>query len=146
MEHAAIQAARLIDSLNAAESEPEQAEVMRVFGLCQQLDQLRKTAPPMPYPSEQTERILSYEIEADRLLTAVNAALGGFQFRPALGGHRRYRVSWLPARAQRLTDSQVKRAQQSGVLPTPPLAAIQLMLEMLEAGTLDRIRQCFCGR
>lgn len=139
-----MQAERLIDSLNAAESEPEHAEVMRIFGLCRQLDELRKTAPPMPYPSEPTPKIFSYEIKASRLLTAVNDALGKFQFRPALGG--RYRVNWLPARPHAFTDSEVKRAQQSGKLPTPPLAAVQLLLEMLEAGTLDRIRQCFCGR
>jgi hypothetical protein len=57
----------------------------------------------------------------------LNAALRDFRFAPCLiDGGQSYRVLWGPAPA--------------------PAAIVGQILRMTEAGTIDRVRQCVCGR
>ena len=147
-EHAALQADHLVRFLNdSAASGAERAKAISVFGLCRQLDALRKTAPPFPLPQEPPPKFWQYSNKLSALLKAANDALREFRFVPILGGGPGpYWVGWIPSRVRRFTKRQIKRAKESGAIPMPPLEAIKLTLEMTEAGTLDRIRECVCGR
>ena len=143
-----MQADHVLCFLNdSAASGAERAKAMSVFGLCQQLDALRKTAPPLPLPPEPPPGFWQYSVKLSALQKAVNEALREFRFVPMLGGGPDpYWVGWISPRVRRLTKHQIRNAKESGAIPTPPLFAIKVTLEMLEAATLDRIRHCVCGR
>jgi hypothetical protein len=131
MEYAAIHAELLVRFLNAG-AESEDSRLWKLFGLCRQLN--RNTVPPT----------------LNRLMRAINDALREFQFRPALGvpEYGRYRVGWVPAFVPGPADDpDVKRLKENPhEIPTSPTAVVKVILDMVEDGALDRIRQCFCGR
>jgi hypothetical protein len=143
IEHAEMQSRYLVGFLNTASDPPEHAEVLRIFERCVELDDLRRTAPPLPVPMPPypPDEIQEHHTRKTLALRAVNKALRGFQFLPQLGdGLDGYRVDWIPGSIQ--TAAEVERSLNAGDLPISSLGAVKIVLEMTEAGTLDRIRKC----
>jgi len=145
LDHAEMQAGMLVNALNAPDRAGH-AEVLQVFALCQQLDDLRKEAPES-YPKEETEAIWTFIHKRDSLLKAVNEILRQFQFTPALGGGiaawERYSVQWSAVIAR---GGEAAQVPEKGVIVIPAVSAIRLALDMLADGTLHRIRHCMCGQ
>lgn len=89
------------------------------------------------------------ELERERLEESVNRMIERHRFRPVLSAHSRLEVYWLIANKPRVSRAQMKAWHEAGGvmsnIPIGQTAAIQIVLEMATAGTLERVRRCRCG-
>jgi hypothetical protein len=100
-------------------------KVRAVFDLCCILDKLRKMRDAVWGRADEINMITPRLSSAVEIL---NAALRDFRFFPCLmDAEQSYRVLW--------------GAEFGG-----PAAIIGQILRMTEAGTIDRVRQCLCGK
>jgi hypothetical protein len=131
--------------LNSAKDDVTQSHAVGIFELCHQLDSLRKSKPPFPFPQKPTAAVTEYVNKRYDLLKAVNQALSKYHFHPHLVGHDPYQVNWMVAEP---TGQEIKNPAQAigDSILIPPISAINIILEMTANGTLDRVRQCICGR
>jgi hypothetical protein len=97
------------------------------------------------------EKPLEYEreLERERLEISVNRMIERRHFRPVLRAHSRLEVDWLIANKPKINRAQMKAWHEAGgVMSNIPIgrdAAIQIVLEMAPAGSLERVRRCRCG-
>jgi hypothetical protein len=118
---------------------PKRAEVVKVFELFKQLDELqkeevelRKAAPPRElegYPPRFTAAERENTKRTESLRRAINAALLRFRFTPML--EIGAKVRWIPA------------GKSTGAVISNFL---KMILDALEEGWLGRFRQCLCGQ
>jgi hypothetical protein len=126
--------------LNAEAKEPDRASVLEVFGLCRELDALRRERQALR-EREALSVVSISEIDnvtsqVGSALNRLNKALRSFEFGPHVGGLDPYFVHWGVLRSAGTTD----------FLPRPAASFVQSILETLTNGALDRVRQCICGR
>lgn len=146
LEHAHYVGEMLANFLNAAKGLAKQREVVEIFHLCRQLDELRRKKPPFPLPKQPTQEVTEYLSQYYMLTKRLNNALEKYRFRPVLAGHDPYRIDWFVAKPGKPSKREIKQAEASGTVPLPSISAINIILEMTANGTLDRVRECICGR
>lgn len=106
------------------ERSDENAIALKVFELCQQLDQLRRgRIDASDDPNENAQQTVA-------ILAKLNAALDDFRFVPHVGGLDQYFVLW--------------RAAGPRSAPTEAGPIVKLILQMTEDGTIGRVRKCLC--
>ncbi|MGO9094759.1 MAG: hypothetical protein ACLQGV_06005 [Bryobacteraceae bacterium] len=125
MAEAALRAHSLLEFLNAEKPDPR---LWECFKISRELDS-------KPSPNVQS-----------RLLGRLNRAiLSGFSFRPNLywSARREWTVGWIPVYAPHPWDPPApKRDPQDRRQSVSVNAGLIIILEMLAAGTLERVRQC----
>ena len=152
--------------LNEEPPGPARTEVLKVFELCRQLDELRREAESddiEPSSYEVAERVNARSMKMRLILRTLNPALGVFSYAPIMfevGNH--VEVFWKPGRAPGLDkpfvtafapprtrgqDARIQHEAEPGVPYTPTASIIRTILDLMEAGGLSRVRQCqACGK
>jgi hypothetical protein len=124
--------------LNEEKDRRDYAAVLKVFEMCRQLDELPRNKihllPPQNLEAPRTAEWNRNQKKVESLASAINDALGRFQFRPVLiVAPSPYWLGWKGANAvlgPRLSTESI----------------VMMILRMTVAGSLSRVRQCFCGR
>ena len=118
----------------------EHEEIGRLLECCQQVYSLYVKRPPL---SQSPERI-AYERQQATLLTKVNHLfLCKFEVVPRLeASEQGLANAWSSVQALSPAMEQKIRAFKSHLQPIGPHTAVQVILEMTVAGSIDRIRQC----
>jgi hypothetical protein len=132
----------LVGFLNTANDRPEHAEVLKILDLCKEIDEIGKKA-------DLTDQASAYFTRWPIALSALNSALRGFQFVPLVVGvfPGSFGVFWSSPDRRGFTPAEVERSiTLAHAYPITSHGAVQMVLEMTEARTLDRIRKCFCGQ
>lgn len=121
------------------EAQTDRTATFEIFELCRQLDTLRTEQFETP-----TQRSSATSRQSS-ILERLDEAVSKFQFRPALigcfpfaekeGPMDRYTIYWT---GKRVADDKANRL--------PAANFVIMILELTEAGALDRIRQCICKR
>lgn len=131
----------LVQLLNVSDGANRVAELLRC---CQQLESLRYKGPPGVAYLESPEGI-AHEVRKDRLLTTANDLLSNYRFRPSVSVDYQLSVGWLPIDSK-VSEAQIDAWRSSGLqldkAPIPETAGIQIVLELVGSGLLNRIRQC----
>ena len=118
----------------------EHEEIGQLLECCQQVYSLYVKRPPL---SQSPERI-AYERQQAILLTKVNHLfLCKFEVVPRLeASEQGLANAWSSVQPLSPAMEQAIRAFKSHPQPIGPHSAVQVILEMTVAGTVDRIRQC----
>jgi hypothetical protein len=120
--------------LNEEKNTVDRMAFLEVFKLCCELDgfrhQLDQSMKAMK--AEKVNQIIAQQVLA---LTELNAILRKFQFVPALRGPDPYTIIW---------TGRAGQDDERNAIPTASF--VQAVLETTEDGTLERVRQCLCGR
>ena len=86
------------------------------------------------------------ELQREKLLKTIDEIVSKYRVRLSVSFDYRFYVRWLPAGPPKLTKAEREPYKDSGGqidgFPIGEMGAIQVVLEMATAGTLDRIRQC----
>jgi hypothetical protein len=120
----------------------EHKEIGQILASCQELHALY-TKRPVPFPSPERR---AYELKQRSLASKINEVLR--QFEIVLGvevSEPGLSTVWFPARTVSSAKPKAVIAQftKSGIIRAfVPGSAIQVILEMTVAGTIDRIRRC----
>jgi hypothetical protein len=141
-ELALVQAQRLVDFLNTADTAAPSMEVgraLQIFELCQQLEDhlraLRKSA---------------MDGRTHALLHLINAHLEEFPFLAVLGPWQSHLFVWWRRAPDRHPQRDVRPLGAKRLKEMSSCAfhldMIRLILTMTEAGTVGRIRECICGK
>jgi hypothetical protein len=119
--------------LNEETDEPTRAEVLKVFKLCRELDALRRSKEGMLSADE----LHKNGTQVQSTLARLNSVLKVFRFIPFLYGGDPYQVFWRGMSAE---------GTELGTRTIPAANFVKVILDMTEVGTIDRVRQCICGR
>lgn len=115
-------------------------EIGELLGWCQQVYSLYQKRPPL---SRSPERI-AYERRQASLLTQINhLVLCKFEVVPYLKLSEQGLVNlWSAVKPLSRAMAQALRAFKSNTPPISQHSAVQIIVEMTVAGSIDRIRQC----
>ena len=120
----------------------EHREIGHILQSCQELHALY-THRPAPLPSPERH---AYQVKELSLVARIGQALRGFEIALGVEVSEQLGIStvWYPARPAISSRHKAVIAQftKTGVRAFGPHTAVQVVLEMTGAGTVDRIRQC----
>jgi len=120
----------------------EHREIGQILQSCQELHKLY-THRPAPLPSPERH---AYQVKELSLAARIGQALRGFEIVLGVEVSEQLGIStvWYPVRPAISSKHKAVIAQftKSGVRAFGPHTAIQVILEMTGAGTVDRIRRC----
>lgn len=120
----------------------EHPEIGQILQSCQELHTLY-THRPAPLPSPERN---AYQVKELSLAARIGQALRGFEIVLGVEVSEQLGIStiWYPARPAISSKHKAVIAQftKSGARAFGPHTAVQVILEMTVAGTVDRIRQC----
>jgi hypothetical protein len=117
----------------------EYREIGQILEGCQELHALY-TKRPQPFPSHEWR---AYELKQRSLASKITEALR--QFEVFLGlevSELGISTVYFPAFPVRSRKAVIAQFTKSGIRAFGPHTAVQVILEMTGAGTVDRIRQC----